>query len=479
MISRFLEQFLNSGAVVLLVYAAFVSAFQLLLLSLGILELGRRRKTLRRVRHRQLLGSPLAPSIAVLVPAYNEEAGVVDTVRSVLALTYSNLEVVVISDGSSDLTVARLIDAFALSEVPPVMRRVLNHQEIVAVYRSPLEPRLVVVDKENGGKADALNAAINAASSDLVCAIDADTLIETDALLRLVSPFVTDGDVVAAGGTVRPVNDSLVTEGGVRAVRVPKNPLAGAQFIEYSRAFLYGRLGWNVLGGNVIVSGAFGLFDREAVIESGGYLHDTVGEDMELVVRLRRVGSEKREPVKIAYLPDPVTWTEVPETLTTLARQRNRWQRGLLDVLSRHKHMMGNPRYGTAGVVALPSFLVTEAIAPLAELLAWLFIIGGALIGMVDPNLALLYLTMAYGSGIALNLFTLMVDDVAFHHHRGFDSRLRLVGYAIFEQVGFRQMTVIWRLWGTLAFLQGKTEWGDQERKGFAQSTDRELVSAN
>lgn len=467
MMSDLLQTLVGYISVALLVYAAVGMVFQALMLTSGIVGLVRRRKSLRRVRHRQLLGSPMAPTIAVLVPAYNEETGIVETVRSVLALTYSNLEVVVVSDGSTDATISRLVDAFALSEVPPVVKRVLDHQDVLAVYRSPLEPRLVVVDKANGGKADALNAAINAASTDLVCAIDADTLIESDALLRLVTPFVTDTDVVAAGGTVRPVNDSEVQEGGVRHIAVPKHPLAGAQFVEYSRAFLYGRLGWNALGGNLIISGAFGLFDRRAIVEAGGYLHDTVGEDMELVVRLRRVALEGRRKAKVAFLPDPITWTEVPETVATLARQRNRWHRGLFDVLTRHRRMTGNPRYGSVGVFTIPMFWITEALAPVAEALSLLVIVGGSLAGLVDPNLAILYLVMAYGAGITLNLVTLVVDDVAFHHHRGFDARLRLVGYAIFEQLGFRQMTMVWRLWGILAFVQGKSEWGEQQRRGY------------
>ena len=249
------------------------------------------RRIRRRDRHqlwRRLLATPLAPRITVLVPAYNEAVTVVDSVSTLLTLTYPNLEVVVVNDGSSDATIDRLIDSFELSPVGPAYRRVLDTALVREIYRSPIDPRMVVVDKHNGGKADALNAALNVASGELVCAVDADTLVASDALQQMVSPFLADADTVAVGGTIRLVNDAVWSHGQVAELRVPRQPLVGAQVVEYARSFLVGRIGWGPLGGNLIISGAFGLFGRDALLEIDGYEDGTVGEDMELIVRLRR-----------------------------------------------------------------------------------------------------------------------------------------------------------------------------------------------
>src|SRR5207302_549021 len=253
---------------------------------------------------------------------------------------------------------------------------------------------------ENGGKADALNVGLSFARGELVCAMDADTLIEADGLQRMVRPFLYATDVVATGGTIRVVNGSQVEFGRVAKTAVPTHMLAGVQVVEYLRAFLFGRLGWNRLGGNIIISGAFGLFQREAVLQAGGYLHDTVGEDMELVVRLKRLSYERGGPGKIAFVPDPVAWTEVPETTKVLGRQRDRWHRGLADVLWRHRRMFFNPRYGLTGLVVFPYFAIVELLAPLVELIGLIGLLIGLSIGAVDVPFAILFFLVAYGQGL-------------------------------------------------------------------------------
>ncbi|MDH3303510.1 MAG: glycosyltransferase family 2 protein, partial [Acidimicrobiia bacterium] len=317
---------------------------------------------------RRMLATPLSPRVSVLVPAYNEAVTVVDSVSTLLALTYPNLEVVVVNDGSSDATLDRLIGAFDLTPIGPAFRRVLDTAPVKEIYRSPRDARLVVVDKHNGGKADSLNAAVNVASGELVCAIDADTLVAVDALQQLASPFLTDSNTVAVGGTIRLVNGANRVDGQIVDVRAPRRLLVGAQVVEYTRSFLVGRIGWGPLVGNLIISGAFGLFDRAALVEINGYEHDSVGEDMELIVRLRRTAYERGFVARVEFSPDPVAFTEAPESLRTLARQRNRWFRGLLDVLVRHRRMILRREYGSAGMLALPYFLVVEALAPVLEL---------------------------------------------------------------------------------------------------------------
>lgn len=336
-----------------------------------------------------------------------------------------------------------------------------------AIYRSRTEQRLVVVRKDNGGKADALNCALNVATGDLVCAIDADTLVTPDALQQLVSPFLNDADTVAVGGTVRVVNDAEVRAGFVVTPRAPQGFLATCQAIEYTRAFLVGRLGWNPLGGNLIVSGAFGLFRRERLMEIGGYEHSSVGEDMELVVRLRRHAYEQRRRAAVVFSPDPVAWTEAPESWRLLARQRNRWYRGLLDVITRHRRMVLNPRYGSAGMVAMPYYLVVEALAPVVEAIGLVLLVAGLVTGVLEPA-ALIPVGFAYLLGVLASVLVLTVDDVVFRSYPGLYPRLKLATHVFYEQLVFRPVTLIWRIWGLKLFVQGRQEWGRQVRKGFS-----------
>ncbi|HYH83806.1 MAG TPA: glycosyltransferase family 2 protein, partial [Longimicrobium sp.] len=297
----------------ILVYFLLVNGWYVVLLASAGLEM-RRHVLLSRGQARwKMLGSRVVPGISMLAPAYNEAATIGESVRALLALYYPNLEVVVVNDGSKDETMAVLIDQFDLAPIHPIYPRRVSSAEVVALYRSRTHPNLVVVDKRNGGKADALNAGLNLATGDLVCAIDADTLIEPDALIRMVRPFIDDDRVIAAGGTIRIANASRVESGRVVDTRVPRRALPGFQVVEYLRAFLFGRLGWNRLGGNLIISGAFGLFRRDAMLAAGGYEHATVGEDMELVARLRRRAAEAGSAGTVAFIPDPVAWTEVPE----------------------------------------------------------------------------------------------------------------------------------------------------------------------
>ncbi len=449
--------------------AGWVVAITTLQLGLVISAMVEMRRLRQRDRHqvwRRVLRSPLAPRISILVPAYNEEVTVCDTVAGLLALSYPNLEVVVVNDGSPDETASALISRFDLRPVHPVYQRLIPTADVKSLYRSSREPRLVLVDKFNGGKADSLNAGINVASGDMVCAIDADTLVAPDALQQLVAPFLMRSDTVAVGGTVRLTNDSRVRAGRVTELVVPKKPLVAFQAVEYLRAFIIGRLGWNPLGGNLIISGAFGLFSRQAVLDAGGYEHSSIGEDMELIVRLRRHGHEIGEPAWVEFLPEPVAWTEAPDSIRVLARQRNRWERGLIDVLSRHRRMILNPRYGAAGMLAMPFFFLVELVAPVVEAIALVLLLVGLVTGLVDPA-ALWILGAAYGFGAAVTVLTLWFDDVVFHSYARFGHRLKLAFYAAAEQIVYRQLTIVWRLWGLRLYVQGRTEWGQQVRRGF------------
>jgi cellulose synthase/poly-beta-1,6-N-acetylglucosamine synthase-like glycosyltransferase len=449
-------------------YFVVINAFLVVLFVLSGLEMRRHLLESWHESRWRVLGSAAAPRISVLAPAYNEALTVTESVRSLLTLRYPSLEVVVINDGSSDDTIEVLKRRFDLIPVHPIYRRVVGSQPVRHVFRSRSIRGLVVVDKENGGKADALNAGLNVASGELVCAIDADTLIESDALLRMVRPFLQRDDVVAAGGTIRAANGSKVVEGRVLEPAAPSRPLPALQAVEYLRAFLTGRLGWNRLGGNLIISGAFGLFRRGAMLAAGGYERDTVGEDMELVARLRRQAYENGGPGRVQFVPDPVAWTEVPDSLRVLGRQRDRWHRGLADVLWRHRGVLGRPRYGTLGLLALPYFLFAELLAPVIEALGLAGLLAALLLGAVNWSFAAMFFLLAYGLGIVLSVFTIALEEWSYRAYGGLGDRVRLTAWAIVEGIGYRQLTVWWRLRGLIKYLRGRTEWGVMTRSGFA-----------
>jgi cellulose synthase/poly-beta-1,6-N-acetylglucosamine synthase-like glycosyltransferase len=456
------------GEIVALFYFLAVNGWYLVLLVSAAIEMRRHILLITYESRHLLLGSTLSPTISILAPAYNEEASIEQSLRALLALEYPQLEVIVISDGSNDRTVEVLIERFDLVPVKRIYQRRIKTKPVRDLYRSATYPGLVVVDKENGGKADALNVGLCFAASELVCAMDADTLIESDGLQRMVRPFLHAADVVATGGTIRVVNGSEVRFGRIIKTAVPAGLLAGLQVVEYLRAFLFGRLGWNRLGGNLIISGAFGLFRRESVLVAGGYLHDTVGEDMELVLRLKRLSYERGGPGRIAFVPDPVAWTEVPESLGALGRQRDRWHRGLADVIWRHRRMLMNPRYGVTGMFVLPYYLVIELLAPVVEAAGLIGIAVGIAFGVIDRTFALLFLLTAYGLGTALTTFTLILEDLSFHRYETFRDRRLLYWWALLENLGYRQLTVYWRLRGLWKFLRGRKDWGAMERKGFS-----------
>ena len=442
-------------------------ASQIALFISAIVELRRIRLRDRHQLWRRMLASPLAPKITILVPAYNEEVAIGEATSQLLSLTYPNLEVVVVNDGSRDGTMEQLQQTFSLSPVLPVFRKMVETKPVRQLYRSPHDERLVVVDKDNGGKADALNAALNVASGDLVCAIDADTIVAPDALQQMVAPFLASRRTVAVGGTIRLVNNATWKMNRVEVLHAPRKPIVGAQAVEYARSFLVGRLAWNPIGGNIIISGAFGVFRRSSLVEVGGYEHASIGEDMELIVRLRRAAYERGEPARVEFTPDPVAFTEAPESIRTLARQRNRWFRGLLDVLMRHRRMMLNPRYGSAGMLAMPYFLVVEAFAPIMEVVG-LVTLGVLVAGGWLPPSELVPLGVAYLASIAASYLVLILDDLVFATYQSTRDRLILSVHVLFEQLVFRPMTTIWRLWGLQLFLRGRTEWGAQQRRGFS-----------
>ena len=409
--------------------------------------------------------SDYEPPVSVLVPAYNEELTIAASVRSMLQLDYPQLEVIVINDGSRDGTLQALEREFALVPHPEAYWRRLEVKPVRAIYRSSRFPNLRVIDKENGGKADALNAGINAARYPLFCGVDADSILERASLRRVVAPFLHEPHVVASGGTVRVANGCDVRGGFLEAVGLPRRMLPLLQIIEYLRAFLFGRLGWAPMNSVLIISGAFGVFRKETVVAAGGYRHDTVGEDMELVVRLHRMHRLTRRPYRIAFLPDPICWTEAPESLRVLRSQRTRWQRGLAESLTFNRALLLHPRGGAPGWIAFPFMVLFELLGPLVEVAGYLFMTVGFVLGIVAGSAFWTFMLLTMALGLMLSASALLLEEISFHIYKRPRELFILAVVAIIENFGYRQLVTLWRLQGLFQWLRRtRGRWGDMQR---------------
>lgn len=412
--------------------------------------------------------SDQAPTISVLAPAFNEELTIVESVRSLLALHYPDFEVIVINDGSRDGTLAKVIGEFGLQRVERYSDDAVTHAPIRGFYASSSLPRLLVVDKENGGKSDALNAGINVSRSALFCAIDADSILEPDALLRVVRPFVDFPHLtVAAGGTIRIANGCRVDSGRIASISLPTNFLALVQIVEYLRAFLMARLALGKMQALTVISGAFGLFRRAQVVAVGGYSHGTVGEDMELVLKLHRHMRDLGQPYRIDFIAEPVCWTECPDNLLILGRQRSRWQRGSLECFFKHRDMLFNPKYGRIGVVGFGQILLVDVVGPLIEVLGYLLIPILYGVGLLALPWLLAFLAITFTFGIFISAATLVLEEIQLRRFpRAYE--LALLGLvAVAENFGYRQLSNFWRLQGWWQFLRKQQSWGTMTRKGF------------
>jgi cellulose synthase/poly-beta-1,6-N-acetylglucosamine synthase-like glycosyltransferase len=474
---HFYRTFLTPINYLIVAYFAALGIFYITLYISAAIEMQRYLHEVKAEKYRDILSSEIAPSISMLVPAYNEESTIKDSVHALLTLAYPHLEIVVVDDGSTDETLRNLIETFDLRAIHPIYDQRIATKVVRGIYRSDQFPNLVVVAKKKGGKADALNAALNIASSDLVCAIDADTILDPDGLRRLVRPFIRSEDVVAAGATIRVANGCTVSQGRLASERGPHRALAGIQAVEYLRAFLFGRPGWNRLGGNLLVSGAFGLFRRQNLLDADGYVK-TVGEDMELIVRLRRRGYESGRPAKVEFVPDPVAWTEAPTSFKQLSQQRERWHRGFSDSLWRHRAVLMRRRYGALGMVVFPAFILFEWMAPIIEATGLILFPVGIIVGEVSPKFAILFFSLACGVGFLLSMLSLLLEEMSFRRYGRVRDRALLVVWAVLENFGYRQLTVWWRLHGIVTFLRGKRSWGSMTRKGFRQADDDDMGSS-
>jgi cellulose synthase/poly-beta-1,6-N-acetylglucosamine synthase-like glycosyltransferase len=452
-------------------YAAAFALSQLMLVGVAT---GHVVRVLRRdvaSRMDDVFAHPGTPAVSVLVPAYNEERTIVESVRSVLALRYPEFETVVIEDGSTDGTFAALAEAFDLLEVPRVIPdRVPARGRVLSVHVPADGTPLVVIRKENAGMAaDALNVGLNATRTPLVCMVDADSVIEPEALLHVVRPFVEEPDrVIAAGGVIRPSNGVRLQRGSIESVAAPAGLLARMQVVEYLRAFLLGRVGWTWLNGNLIISGAFALFRLQDVIDVGGMNATSLGQDADLVASLHATMCRRRADYRMVMVPQPVCWTEVPEHRADLARQRRRWSHGLAQVLWRHRTAFGNPRYGRFGLIVLPYHVLFELFGPVIELLGLPMILIAWLLGLLNGSYALLAFVLSVGFGIMLSVAAVFLEDLTFHRHDRWRDLGKLTAAAVAESAGLRWFHSWWRVRGMLDTIRpGGPGWGKLRRVGF------------
>lgn len=444
----------------------------LAMLIIALRTSARHQRRLESHRLNWFKDTPMTPPITIIAPARNEEASIRVAIRNLLELDYPQLEIIVVNDGSRDRTLEELRDEFRLRAVRAVYVAEVQSAAIRGLYRSDIDSRLLVVDKNAGGsKADAVNAGLNAATSPYVCIVDSDSVLERDALLRIMVPILEDPKrVVAVGGIVRVLNGSEIENGNLRRVRLPRKSIEAIQVIEYLRAFLIGREAWAQGNMLTIISGAFGLFRTDLVRAVGGYRASSIGEDMDLVARMHRHLREKKADYEIRFVPDPMCWTEVPSDFRSLARQRARWQKGLLDVLWPNRDMLFRSRYGRIGCFALPYLWLFELFAPIMEIVGIATIVVAASLGVLSREFCLQFLIFGYAFATVISIGSVLQEEVTYKRYNDWKDVVRLVSYCFFEHFPYRQLHMIWRLQGLWQYLRGDHEWKPLKRKGLASA---------
>ncbi|MCH7964858.1 MAG: glycosyltransferase family 2 protein [Bacteroidetes bacterium] len=410
--------------------------------------------------------------ITIIVPAFNEEDRIVECVQSLLQLEYPDYQIIVVNDSSTDGTLEQLFENFQIRQASFSPYYEIESQEIKAVYLSPAHPNLVVIDKGKGGKADSINAAINISRNPLITVIDVNSILERDCLLKIVRPFMEDDNIVAVGGTVRIANGCKVKNGYIDEVGLSKSWLARFQVVEYLRAFLFGRYCFDFLNGILIISGAFGCFRRDALIEVGGFKAGSLGEDMEIIVRLQKELREKDPKTRVIFIPDIVCWTKVPEKIKTLSSQRVRWQKGAIESIRLHKALFFNPKYGWLGMLVFPYYTFFEVLGPFIEISGYVVFVISYALGIVPFNFAVAFIAAAFLYGVVLSTLSVCLEELSFKKYKKVKHLIILMVASLLENFGYRQMTAFWRFKGFIEYYTGKRDWGKMEKKGFEQKNE-------
>ncbi|PFP30320.1 glycosyl transferase [Bacillus sp. AFS073361] len=452
------------------VYMVIVISFYSVILMISFFQLRKEYQLDRVQAYEDYADEFYTKPVSIIVPAYNEEAGIIQSVRSLLSVDYPTYEVIVVNDGSTDQTLAKVIEHYDMKEIKKVVRRQVDTKPIGRIYQSAILSNLFLIDKENGGKADALNVGLNFSHYPYFCSLDGDSVLEQDAFLKVMKPIIdSNEEVIASGGSVRIANGCQIKNGHIQKIGLSNKPLVVMQIIEYLRAFLMGRIGLSRHNLLLIISGAFGVFSKQWVIAAGGYKTDTVGEDMELVVRIHRLLREKKIKKKIVYVPDPVCWTEVPEDVTFLRRQRRRWHRGLLESLWTHRKITFNPKYGSIGLISFPYFWIVEFFGPVIECLGYLFMILCLLLGGIYIEFAILLFLLSCIYGSIFSMTSVLLEEWSLTRYPKVSDIMKLFLYSLTETIWYRPLTVFWRCEGIWQMIIGDRSWGEMKRKGVSE----------
>lgn len=403
--------------------------------------------------------------ISLIIPAYNEQENIVENVKSLMKLNYPEFELIVVNDGSKDLTHEKMVEAFSLYPIESAHMRKIETSKVRNIYYNTEYPNLIYVDKENGGKSDALNAGINASSYPLFACLDADSRLEKDSLLRLGSEFIKDTTTVVAGGLVRIANGGVIKDGEFQSYEIPRKAIERFQTVEYFRSFLAGRTSWGATNSMLIVSGAFGVFKKQAVIDVGGYKTDTIGEDMEIVVRLHEYMLRNKINYKIKFVEQAICWTQGPMNLNDVRTQRRRWQVGLMDTLLHYKKLILNPKYKSIGLIAVPYNWLFELLGAVVEVIGYFIIPFSLIMGELNLFYFIIYFLMASMLGIMISFGGLILEQYTKRGVMSAKQCVQLALYGILENFGYRQLITIFRVEGMLKYKKLKNRWGSIKRK--------------
>ena len=450
------------------VYFGVMNTIYSVLLALALFVIFRHLRRIKYSPYKEFTLSQETPPVTILIAMHNEERVVLRSIRSALATEYPFFEVIIINDGSTDGTLQKVIDTFGLKKIDRVYRTFLKTKPVKGFYYNLETPNLLVIDKEQGGKADALNCGINVSRSPYFCSLDADSLLEKDALIRVMTPLLDSNvPVIASGGVVRIINGlRLTNEITIEEIDLPDNTLLLFQIVEYIRGFLFGRVGWDSLRSLLILSGTFSLFQKASVVEAGGFMVGNLAEDMDMIVRLHRHMLKKKKPYRIRFVSDPICWTEAPDDFKMLGRQRRRWHLGLIQTIFQNREMMFNPQFGKIGMAVLPYYVIFEILGPVIEVLGYVFVIISFFLGILSLDFLLLFLTLAIFYGVFLSTASIFLEELTFKRYPKWSHLFKLLIYGVLENFGYRQINSFWRFEALIQYFIGKRKWEYVHKKG-------------
>ena len=441
-------------------FYGFVNILYTMLISIAFVVVIAHIRKVKYSPYREHQFSSEVPPVSVLIPAYNEGPIIFRTIKSILNLNYPYHEVIVINDGSTGNTLDLLVREYKLKRIDLVYRNLIQTKPIRGFYYNKDIPNLLVIDKEQGGKSDALNCGTNASHNPYICSVDADTLMEPDALLRLMSSVMESTvPVVACGGVVRVINGVTIEDDKIKEIGLPKKWLGIFQIVEYLRSFLFGRVGMDSVQGTLILSGALSMFQKQTVIEVGGFDVNNVCEDMEIIVRIHKQKRLEKKPYAIRFITDPICWTEVPETMKQLGKQRRRWHLGLIQTMMKYKSMIFNPRYGTVGILAMPFFFFAEMLSPVIEVLGYVAMTGAFIFNIINLKFFLLFLFLAVFYGVFLSVASVFLEEMTYRRYPGWEHLFILLLFGVLENFGYRQINTFWRFLAFFQYLFGTQKW--------------------